>query len=96
MKNPLKLIMALLLAACLLPLPYGCYSLLRIAAMAVFAYMAYVCNQRKAMPLAFTFGALALLFQPFFKIALGRGLWNIIDVVVAVLLLVLWKKENRK
>lgn len=96
MKNPLKLIMALLLAACLLPLPYGYYSLLRIVAMAVFAYMAYVYNQRKVMPLAFTFGALALLFQPFIKIALGRGLWNIIDVAVAVFLVILWKKENRK
>ena len=28
------------------------------------------------MPLAITFGGLALLFQPFFKIALGRTMWN--------------------
>lgn len=33
------------------------------------------------------FGALALLFQPFVKIALGRTMWNIVDVVVAIILL---------
>ena len=30
------------------------------------------------MPLAITFGGLALLFQPFFKIALGRTMWNVV------------------
>ena len=38
---------------------------------------------------------LALLFQPFFKIALGREIWNIVDVVVGIGLLVsvFWKKK---
>jgi hypothetical protein len=31
--------------------------------------------------------ALAVLFQPLFKIALGRTLWNIIDVIVGIGLL---------
>jgi hypothetical protein len=30
------------------------------------------------------YGGLALLFQPFFKIALGREMWNIVDVVVGI------------
>lgn len=38
------------------------------------------------MVLAITFASLAVLFQPFIKIALGRTMWNIIDVVVAVVL----------
>lgn len=87
--------MAVLLAVCLLPLPYGYYTLVRFMSVAVFAYFAYVYNERKVMPLAFTFGVLALLFQPFIKIALGRGLWNIVDVAVAILLIVLWKKERK-
>ncbi len=33
------------------------------------------------------YGALALLFQPFFKIALGRELWNIVDLIVGIGLL---------
>jgi len=30
---------------------------------------------------------LALLFQPFFKITLGRVMWNIIDVIIGIGLL---------
>jgi hypothetical protein len=38
---------------------------------------------------------LALLFQPFFKIALGRSLWNLIDIFVGVaLMLSIWKKQT--
>lgn len=33
------------------------------------------------------FGALALLYQPYFKIALGRELWNMVDVIVGIGLL---------
>ena len=40
--------------------------------------------------MAIVFGALALLFQPFFKIALGRILWNIVDVIVAGMLIIMW------
>lgn len=42
------------------------------------------------------FGAFALLFQPFIKIALGRGLWNFIDMFAATILIVLRIKEQRK
>lgn len=34
------------------------------------------------------YGALALLFQPLLKIALGRELWNIVDVIVGIGLLI--------
>ena len=89
----IKPIMAVMLLACLLHLPYGYYSLLRFVAMVVFTVLAYQYNKEKNGALTVTFGALALLFQPFIKIALGRSLWNIIDVAVAVFLLILWSKE---
>jgi len=41
-------------------------------------------------------GALALLFQPFYKIALGRAVWNVVDVVVAAGLLYLVVKSFNK
>lgn len=44
---------------------------------------------------ASTFGVLALLFQPICKIALGRATWNVIDVVVAALLIGLFVLEKR-
>lgn len=86
--------MAVVLVACLLPMPYGYYTLVRFVAMVVFAFFAFAYYKKKSMPLVVTFGALALLFQPFIKLALGRGLWNIVDVAVAILLVILWYKEK--
>ena len=63
--------------------------------MAVFAFFSFTYYEKKLMPLVFTFVALALLFQPFMKIALGRVMWNIVDVVVALFLIVLFFKEDR-
>lgn len=94
--NYIKLIMAALLLACLLHLPYGFYVLVRFVAMVVFAVMAVQYNDKKDSTLTVTFGALALLFQPFLKIALGRGLWNLVDVVVAILLIALYARDRKK
>ena len=43
-----------------------------------------------------TFGALAVLFQPIIKIPLGRAVWNVVDVAVAIGLIVLLLKGNRR
>ena len=91
----LSVFMAALLLLCLAPMPYGYYQLLRFVAMVVFAFMAWMYYKRKREGLMVTFGALALLFQPFVKIALGRTLWNVVDVLVALLLVVLWHKEQK-
>ena len=39
--------------------------------------------------------SLALLFQPIFKVALGRAMWNAVDVLVAVALIVLWYTHRK-
>jgi len=64
--------------------------------MVVFAVMAYQYYVKKQEMCAVAFGALALLFQPFVKIALGRTMWNIVDVIVAILLIVIWYKERKE
>ena len=81
---------------CLLPMPYGYYSLIRFAAMIILACMAFCFYQEKKMPLCVLSGSLALLFQPFFKIVLDRTMWNFIDVVVAIGLVILWYMDYRK
>ena len=58
--------------------------------------MAYKYYEMKKEALVWTFGALALLFQPLAKISLGRDVWNIVDVAVAVLLIVLTFAVNKK
>ena len=93
MKHFLLLLAALLLL-CLALLPYGFYQLVRFVMMVAFAVMAYVYYEEKKTEWAVVFGALALLFQPLLKISLGRTMWNIVDVVVAVLLIVVWFKRK--
>lgn len=56
-------------------------------------YMAFQYFKQKKEVLTWTFVTLALLFQPFAKIALGRTVWNIVDVVVAVGLIILFVLE---
>lgn len=90
------LVLAVLLLVCLLPMPYGYYNLVRFVSMVVFAWMAYAYYQKDNEGLAITLGAMALLFQPFFKIALGRTVWNIVDVVAALGLIVLWAKTRKQ
>lgn len=87
--NYLKIILAVLLLLCLLDMPYGFYILIRYVATVVFGYMAYSYYQENKNELAIAAGALAVLFQPLVKFALGRFVWNVVDVVAAVALIVL-------
>ena len=96
MKIVSKLLLAILLLLCLAPMPYGYYQLVRVVAMIAFAIMAYQYYEKENVPLAFTFAGLALLFQPFVKVALGRTLWNIVDVIVAVVIIVLVALDLKK
>lgn len=91
----IKLILAALLLICLLPMPYGYFILVRFITMGAFAFFAFAYYEKKHMPLVFIFGSLALLFQPFIRITLGRTIWNIVDVVVAILLMILWYQERK-
>lgn len=85
----LYIILALLLLLCLAPMPYGYFMIVRLLAMVYFAYFAYRFFTADKESLAIVFVSLALLFQPFLKIALGRQMWNVVDVVVAAFLIVL-------
>ncbi|MCD9854569.1 hypothetical protein LUD75_07615 [Epilithonimonas sp. JDS] len=94
----IKLILATLLLLCLLKMPYGYYQLVRFISFVGFGYLAFEANKNKDEKMVIAFIALALLFQPFIKIALGRFIWNIIDVVVAVFLIIsiLKNKKNHE
>lgn len=91
--------MAALLLLCLANMPYGFYQFVRFLAMACFAYFSYDYFKNEQEGLGFAFAALAILFQPFFKIALGRTIWNILDVVIAIgliwLTIVTYRKKEK-
>ena len=84
----IKVGLAILFFLCLLKMPYGFYQLVRFLALVGFGVLAYQANRENNSMATIIYAALALLFQPFFKIALGRDIWNIVDVIVGVGLLI--------
>jgi hypothetical protein len=88
MKNFIKIVLSILLILCLADMPYGYYQFVRFIAMLGFAILAYFASRQKKEIEMIILISLAILFQPLFKIALGRTLWNMVDVIVAVGLIV--------
>lgn len=88
LSNLIKIVLALLFFLCLADMPYGFYQFVRFAGLIGFAILAYQAHEQGRQTEMIIYSGLALLFQPFFKIALGRKMWNIVDVVVGVGLLI--------
>lgn len=87
----IKIVLAILFFLCLAKMPYGFYQFVRFVALVGFAILAYQANERHNKTEMIIFICLAILFQPIFKIALGRQIWNIVDVIIgAGLLLSIW------
>lgn len=87
---------ALLLLLCLLYMPYGFYSLVRFISAIAFCYFAYIAYKSGNEGRMILFIALAILFQPFIKIPLGRLVWNVVDIIVAIycILLLVNQKDD--
>jgi hypothetical protein len=96
MEKIVKIGLAVLLFICLLDMPYGYYQFVRVAATSVFVLFAIQSYNLKSNAMILIYVILVILFQPFEKIALGREVWNILDVIVGVglLLTALHKKTE--
>ncbi len=88
MEKAIKIILAILFFICLADMPYGYYQLVRFCGLIGFSILAYDANKQGKQTEMIIYGSLALLFQPFFKIVLGRQMWNIVDVLIGVGLLI--------
>ena len=88
----IKIGLAILLFLCLLEMPYGFYQIVRVVSMVGFGILALSAKEDKER---WIYIVLCLLFQPFIKVALGRALWNIVDVVVAIGLLISIKSDKK-
>jgi len=84
-KIAIKATLSILFLVCLLDMPYGFYEFVRFTGMIGFCLLAFENYQKNQMWFVIWISS-ALLINPFFKIALGRDLWNIIDVIIAVAL----------
>jgi prepilin signal peptidase PulO-like enzyme (type II secretory pathway) len=75
----------LLIAAA--PLPYGYYTLLRIAAFGIFGFAAFISFDRKYKLLPWAFILLAIIFNPIIKVHFSKELWALIDIAAGIFLL---------
>lgn len=82
-----KGIIAALLLLCLIDADYGFYQAMRTFVSFGFAYLAYNYYTSGDNTNAIIFLCLLILFQPLMKIGLGRSIWIVVDVLVAVYLI---------
>jgi len=88
MNNVIKIVLAVLFFLCLADMPYGYFQFVRVAGLVGFAILAHQAHEQGRQTEMIIYGSLALLFQPFFKVALGREIWNIVDVVIGIGLII--------
>ena len=77
-------------------MPYGYYQMVRFLGLVGFVILAYDASQQGRQIEIIIYSSLALLFQPFIKIALGRQIWNIVDVIVGLGLLLSLFLNNKE
>jgi len=92
--NVIKINLSILLFVCLLDMPYSYYQFFRFIALCIFSFLAYNANQEGRQTEMLIYIGLAILFQPLIKISFGRQLWNIIDVIVGIGLLLTIKQKK--
>lgn len=85
-QNTIKLLLAGLFLGCLASMPYSYYQLVRTLGMVGFAALAWAYSSKPNKTLTIVWIASAVLINPLFKIALGRTLWNIVDIIWALIL----------
>ena len=82
----IKISLVLLFLGCLFKMPYNYFEIVRFLGMVGFGVLGYKAYLKGDENFTVIWIASALLINPFFKIALGRTLWNIIDVIWVVII----------
>jgi len=76
-------------------MPYGYYQLIRFIGMIGFGILSFK-QYKKNQGWFITWVSSAILINPFFKITLGREIWNIVDIIWAILLIASIFINNKK
>lgn len=85
MHKALWIVPAAMLLLAVLPLPYGYYTLLRLAVCGLAGYLAWAHATREGTDAwVFALGGIAVLFNPIIPVHLTREIWAFIDVATAV------------
>ena len=81
MEKRIKIVLALLLLGCLADMPYGYFQFVRFLGLIGFGLLAFQEKEKGNDGFFLLWVVSAILINPIFKISLGRGLWNIVDVI---------------
>jgi hypothetical protein len=79
---------AFLIIAMLEGLPYGFFQLLRLILFGSSAYLGWLSYVSKKFFWAWSFVIIGVVFNPIIPLYLGRDLWRIADLLVAVFLII--------
>ena len=86
-KPIVKILLTVLFLCCLLDMPYGYFQLVRFVGMTGFIILAYLDEEKEDKTIVIIWICSAVLINPIFKLALGRILWNIADIIWSAILL---------
>jgi hypothetical protein len=93
--NGLGALTIIMLLVAVAPLPYGYFMLLRVVTFSFWVLLSIDLNKAGMRTPTFITIILALLFNPFFKISLGREIWMVADISAALLATTFLLKLNR-
>lgn len=82
----IKIVLSILFLVCLFDMTYGYFQLVRFLGMIGFVVLAYN-DYPKNQNWFILWASSAILINPFIKIALGREIWNIVDIVWVIVLI---------
>lgn len=95
-KNIIKIILSFLFFGCLANWQYGYYQLVRYLGMIGFLILANYDRNNKYLIVLWI--SSAILINPFIKISLGRTIWNILDIIWGLILIItmIYERTNNK
>jgi len=68
--------------------PYGFFTLLRLVVFGTTVYLTWLAHKSQRQIWIWTFGFIALVFNPLIPLYLGRDLWMVVDLLVALFLII--------
>jgi|TARA_B110000908_G_C9808375_1_gene251770 hypothetical protein len=77
-------------------MPYGYFQFVRIIGMTGFIWLAYIDNSRHDKTLMIVWICSAVIINPIIKVALGRSIWNFVDVIWALVLILTIIKDVKE
>lgn len=94
----LKILLAIGFFVCLLKMPYWYYQLIRLLGMIGLLYFAFQDNKERIFATPPIFIISAIVLNPIIKISFSKDIWQIIDMILGVILIldVLFEKKLKK